>query len=117
MGCGSTKLTLHKYNGILTCNHLLYSNIKVNIEKFRDQQKINSYSLFFVDSKCCSPARRIKFEYKQILLVDLSTYYSKFNTKVWKIKLIVDGKNNIKILLHSCNTIINKNRIINLNIE
>ena len=113
MGCGSTKLTLHKYNGILTCNHLLYSNIKVNIEKFRDQQKINSYSLFFVNSQ------NNKFNNYQILLVDMATYYSTKKPKVWILKLVVhnNGKLVTNIIENSYNSVILKYKLTELIID
>ena len=110
MGCVNTKISLKKYNGILTSNHLLYSNIKSDIKKFIDQQKINSYSLFFVNSKCCSPSRQFKFENNQILLVDLASYYSNQIIRVWSIKLLVNNLN-IKFAVSNYNSMINKNRI------
>ena len=110
MGCVNTKISLIKYNGILKNEHLIYSDIIMETLKLRNQQKINSYSLFFVDSNCTSPSGNIYFEKDQILLVDLSSYYSLINIRVWDIKLIIN-KSTIKLVKGQYNSMIHKNRL------
>jgi hypothetical protein len=116
MGCVNTKRSLKKYNGIFKNEHLIYYDIIKETLKFRNQQKINSYSLFFVDSNCTSPSGNIQFEKDQILLVDLSSYYSLNNIRVWDIKLIIN-KESIKLVIGYYNSMINKYRLNKLNLN
>ena len=51
MGCKNSKNILSDYNNILLIDHLKYDNVQPVVKKFLYQQKINSYSLFFVDTE------------------------------------------------------------------
>ena len=116
MGCKNSKNILSDYNNILLIDYLKYDNVRPVVKKFLYQQKINSYSLFFVDSNCTSPSGNIQFEKDQILLVDLSSYYSLNNIRVWDIKLIIN-KESIKLVIGYYNSMINKYRLNKLNLN
>lgn len=115
MGCVNTKKSLNKFNGIFKIHHLVYSNVERETIKLRNKQKINSYSLFFVNSISFSPSKNIQFEKDQVLLVDLSSYYSSFLVRVWSIKIIINNSI-VKFVKNDYNSIISKNRLTKLNI-
>lgn len=113
MGCVNSNLILTNYSDILSVNHLKYINVKKKIKKYQDQQKINSYSLFFVNSQ------NNKFNNYQILLVDMATYYSTKKPKVWILKLVVhnNGKLVTNIIENSYNSVILKYKLTELIID
>ena len=95
------------YNNILLIDHLKYDNVQPVVKKFLYQQKINSYSLFFVNKE------NRGFKKNQILLVDMATYYSIRITKVWIIVLKISKRDTI-LVKNSYNSIIEKNRLTEL---
>ena len=101
MGCKNSKNILSDYNNILLIDHLKYDNVQPVVKKFLYQQKINSYSLFFVNTE------NRGFKQNQILLVDMATYYSIRITKVWIIVLNISNSGAI-LVKNSYNSIIDK---------
>lgn len=107
MGCKNSKNILSDYNNILLIDHLKYDNVQPVVKKFLYQQKINSYSLFFVNTE------NRGFKKNQILLVDMATYYSIRIPKVWIIVLKISKRGTI-LVKNSYNSIIEKNRLTEL---
>ena len=101
MGCKNSKNILSDYNNILLIDHLKYDNVQPVVKKFLYQQKINSYSLFFVNTE------NRGFKQNQILLVDKATYYSIRIPKVWIIVLNISNSGAI-LVKNSYNSIIDK---------
>jgi hypothetical protein len=101
MGCKNSKNILSDYNNILLIDYLKYDNVRPVVKKFLYQQKINSYSLFFVNTE------NRGFKQNQILLVDMATYYSIRIPKVWIIVLNISNSGAI-LVKNSYNSIIDK---------
>ena len=107
MGCKNSKNILSDYNNILLIDHLKYDNVRPVVKKFLYQQKINSYSLFFVNTE------NKGFNKNQILVVDMATYYSIRIPKVWIISLNISKRSTI-LVKNSYNSIIEKIRLTEL---
>ena len=108
MGCKNSNLKILPCNKILFVTDTKFSKVRKALISYRNKQKINSYSLFFVNSAGLSPSKHNKFDNFQLLLVDDETYYSSLLPKVWLLYLIVNknksSKYVIKITTERCNT-------------
>ena len=112
MGCNNTNLIMSTGNKKLFNTDTKYINVRKTLKCYQAQQKINSYSLFFVNCAGLSPSKKNKFDDFQLLLVDDGTYYSSVCPKVWVLYLNVyrykNNKHVVKIIADRCNTRINR---------